>query len=320
MHSSMLQEADIRILAGLQSPQSIDDISRQTGYSSGYVSDRIAHLATLDLVETRRGRSKQVRALRTPVLEAYKDLTSSYPAIDYASLISPSMLRVCWFLDEPTAVPAMVTRLTLRRRRIYQLLEALQARGFISKHGTQYVLTERQRGLATFAKVVIEYEHQHRAQSLAPTANAIWSAPHEALVVVSEATPGTAQGAFEHEENWFRTGLVRFADYGLEFFTTSPALYFYSELQKTLQAADFIAHMLVHKADTRNLSYCALLMVAVDVSSDDLRASASYFEIEETIEALVTLVENRERTPTESVTLPSWDEVASLAAQYGVSV
>lgn len=314
----MLAEADLRILTALRSPTSITELSGSTGYSQSYVSERISHLEKWDLVATTtRNRSKSVRALHTPVLEAYRDLTADNSHIDFPSLISPSMLRVCWFLDKPTSVRDIEPRLTLRRRRIYQLLEQLQTRGFITKHDDQYVLTDDLLGLARFAQTVVKYQHQHRVRTHPSTATVVWSAPHEALITT---TAETVQETFEDETDWYMSGLPRFADYGLEFFTAGPPPYFYSDVRDALTPADFISHTLLLDADTRNLSYCALLLIAADVSFGDLRSTATYYDIENTVDALITFVETHGDTRREDIQLPDWGEMTSLAAQYGVTV
>lgn len=317
----MLTESDFRILSALRSPQSITELSTTTDYSPGYVSERVAHLEEYDLVTTsRQTRAKHVRAFHTPILETYRTLATTNPHIDLPSLISPSMLRVCWFLDTPTPVSQMESWLTLRRRRIYQLLEQLQTRGLITKHDNKYVLTDDLQGLADLAQTVIAYDHQHRAQTHLPTAAVVWSAPHEALVTSTEDAADTMVDAFDDQEDWLLTGLPRFEDHDLEFFIAGPPPYFYSELRDTLQPVDFISHTLLLETDTRHLSYCALLLFAIDVSVEELRTVATYYGIEETVEALITFVETKGDIRREDVRFPDWSEMTSLAAQYEVSV
>ncbi|MFO8110594.1 MAG: winged helix-turn-helix domain-containing protein [Thermoplasmata archaeon] len=310
----MLLESDLRILSALNTPASISELSESTGYSISYVSERISHLEELELVAvSREGRSKKVRALPTKLLENYKDLTSRYLHIDFPSLISPSMLQVCWFLDKPTDVSHMKSKLELRRRRIYQLLEKLQTRGFITKQKNKYSITGRMNGIVRFAQTVIQYEHQHRTDTYIPGSRVIWSSPHESLVIPSE----------EYTENildkpdWYLTGIPRFSDYGLDFFTARPT-YFYSEISDKLTPAEIISHTLIEETDTRNLSYCALLMVSEDISFENLKRASVYYDIEEIVDALVTFVETKGETISDN--LPDWQGFKSLAKQYGVTL
>lgn len=114
------------------------------------------------------------------------------------------------------------------------------------------------------------------------------------------------------------TGLSRFADYSLEFFSAGSPPYFYSDRRDTLTPVDFIPHTLLLDADTRNLSYCALFLIAADVLFDELRSTATYYGIEDTVDALITFVETHGDTLHEDVQLPDWAEMTSLATQYGV--
>jgi len=308
----MLSESDLRILSALNTPASISELSESTGYSISYVSERISDLEELELVAvSREGRSKKVRALPTKLLENYKDLTSRHPHLDFPSLISPSMLQVCWFLDKPTDVNHITSKLELQRRRIYLLLEKLQTRGFITKRKNKYLITDRMSGIVRFAQTVIQYEHQHRSDSSIPGSRVIWSSPHESLIIPAE----------EYTDNildkpgWYLTGLPLFSDYDLNFFATRPT-YFYTDLRDRLTPVDIISHTLIVEADNRNLSYCALLMVSENISSEDLKSASLYYDIEETMEALVTFVETKGETTSDE--LPEWQEFKSLAKQYGV--
>lgn len=317
----MIAEVDLRILSTLTSPHTVTELSNSTDYSSSYISERVSHLEEHDLVTTtRQNHAKQIQAFSTPVLEAYRDLMADNPHIDFPSLISPSMLQVCWFLDAPTTVNEMEPKLTLRRRRIYQLLDQLQSRGLITKHDNQYVLTDNLQGLAEFAHAVIKYDHQHCAQTYFPAVTVVWCAPHEALIMTpTDATEDVVE-AFEEQTDWHMTGLPRFEEHGLEFFIAGAPPHFYSELDHTLTPADLICHTLKLDADTRNLSYCALLLVATDISYEDLRGAAEYYGIKETVDALITFVETKGGTRRQGIRLPDWSEMTSLASQYGVPV
>lgn len=320
----MLGEADLRILTALTTPKTITGLSDTTGYSRGYVSERVSYLENYNLVTTTRdNHAKQVRALQTPVLETYRELAASHSHVDFPSLLSPSMLRVCWFLDTPTAVIDIQPRVTLRRRRIYQLLETLQQRGLIVKTKNMYAFPDDLVPLARFAQAVIKHEHRHRAQSLLPDAVVAWSAPHEALITTTgDVDVGQIMETLTDREHWQLAGLPRFEEYGLEFFIAGTPPMFYSELRDDLTPSDFICHTLLLEADTRHLSYCALLMLAADVDAEDLDAAATRYGIDDIVDALVEFVETHGETMPEMdhLRLPDWSEMTTLASQYGVSV
>jgi predicted transcriptional regulator len=317
----MLTEADLRLLTSIRFPMSISELSNSTEYSSSYVSERVTHLEELGLVmTTRQNREKQVRTVQTPVYEALQALSANHPHIDFPSIISPSMLRVCWFLDQPTAVSEIAPHVTLKRRRIYQLLEDLISRGFITKHEDRYALTDELTGLAEFAQTVIRYEHQQRARLLLAAATVVWSGPNEALITAQGESHDTIGNRFESQENWSLTGIPRFRDFGLELFAAGPPHYFYSELRDEVTVEDVIAHTLLAEADTRNLSYCAVLVAAGDLSRDELREAAWYYRIEGTVETLIRFVETNGESRPDEARYPQWEDVTSLASQYGVTV
>ncbi len=303
----MLTESDLRILTALNSPTSITELSDITGYSVSYVSERVNHLQNIEMVTlTRSDRCKEIRALPTTVLETYKDLTTTHSHIDFPSLISPSMLQVCWFLDEPVTVTQIESHLKLHRRRIYQLLEKLQYRGLIKKENSEFVITDRMKGLVQFAKTVID--HKHKVET--PTQRIVWSSPHEYLMIPMNEKP-------PNKKDYQPTGIQRFSDYDLDFFTTKP-IYFYSEIREKLSLVDLISHSLIVEADTRNMSYCALLMIYKNISYEDLKKASNYYGIEETIDKLIKFVETRGKNRTEN--LPEWQEIKKLSEQYEVDL
>lgn len=318
----MLGEADFRMLDALHAPKSITELADEIGYSPGYVSERVARLEDAGLVVTRReNRAKQVRALPTRVLDAYRNLVAAHPHVDFPSLLSPSMLRVCWFLDTPTRVRDLAARLTLQRRRIYQLLDALQSRGLLAERDDSYALPDDVTDLVRFARVVVDHEHQRRVDAVLPGATVAWSAPHEALVsTVGVLDAGDVVDAVEDREHWHLTGLPRFEEYGLEFFVAGPPPCFYSELVGTLGPADLVAHTLALDTDSRRLSYCALLLAVADVPSDEARTTAARYGVEETVDALVTFLETTGETREDAVELLDWAEMTALADQYGVAL
>jgi DNA-binding MarR family transcriptional regulator len=317
----MLTEVDLRVLSALQTPASLSELADTTDYSAGYLSERISHLEELDLVTTtRKNRTKIVRVVHTSVLDAFRRLTVEHPHIDIPSLISPSMLKVCWFLDRPTGVSEIEPYVPFQRRRIYQLLDNLQSRGLLVKRDNRYVLTPRIRGLASFAQTVSRYEHQHRAEAHAGTATIIWSGPNEALAAINGESADVIASQSKGGGSWEQTGLPRFHEYGLDFFISEAPLYFYSDVRETIIVEDIICHTLLAETDTRNLSYCALLLLAEDVARDTLHELARYYRIEETIDALTTFVGTAGNVHPEHGRLPEWDNVTSLADQYGVTV
>ncbi len=310
----MLSEIEMRIITKAISSRSVSELSESTGYCISYVSERVSYLESLGLVKTTlRNRRKMVQTLHTSVFDAYKDLRSSYPHIDFHSMISPSLLQVCWFLDKPTSVKFMEDRLRLKRRRIYQILEELQSRGFVKRYGDRYVITERLHAFADFVRTVIRYEKQRDMEIRIPSASVIWSAPHESILSIGELED------HQMKHDLILTGLPRFSEHGLNFFTAGPSLYFHSDIREQLTPMDHLSHVLMADADTRDLSYCVLFYMKSGISPEELRRTSKYYGIEKMVDALTTFVETRGRKRSEEMPLPDRDEMMSLAKQYEVN-
>jgi hypothetical protein len=353
----MLTETEWRLLDAAVDEPTMGELADRLSRSSGRISQVVSELRDRQLVVIERdGRAKRVFPAATTVFEEYQTLAGAHSHIDFAELLSPTVLRVCWFLATPTPVVDMTPYLTVSRERIYQVLRTLQQRGVARKDGQQYALVEDLLGVHDLAVAAVRHEHRVRLQAVAPYARLRWAAPHEALAAAGDEPAGGGAeggegGGLAEDTAWTLTGLPRFGDYGLDFFQGQPPTYYWSELAEPSATATsatvseaggveekegdaagseeqslplapeaLICHTLLLDAGPRRAGYAALLAAATDIDTDRLRQLGRYYGVSELIDGLCRFrsLPPAERTREAVAPFPDQDRFADLAAQYGV--
>jgi hypothetical protein len=316
----MLTETEWRLLDAAVDEPTMGKLADRLSKSPGRISQVVSDLRDRRLVVVERdGRAKRVFPAATSVFDQYQTLAGEHSHIDFPALLSPTVLRVGWFLATPTPVAEVAPYLTVSRERIYQVLQTLQQRGLVRKDDQQYALVEDLLGVHDLAVVAVRHEHRVRLQAVDSYARLRWAAPHEALAAAGGDAP-TSEGEMGHEDSglathpeWTLTGLPRFGDYGLDFIQGQPPTYFWSELdapsaavagapdsggepatasdeakgdadhegagQRRLAPEALICHTLLLDADPRRAGYAALLAAITDIDTDRLRRLGRYYGV-----------------------------------------
>ncbi|MFC6964030.1 MarR family winged helix-turn-helix transcriptional regulator [Halocatena marina] len=294
------------------------ELATKTAYSKTHLYDILDELLTAGLLTETRGPNNQrrVRVTHHPVVEAYRNLRSKLSHVDWTELLSPAILRVCWYLDEPRRATEIAARLEITRQGVHNALSPLKHRAMLSPTGPEYGLSEDLSPLLEFARSVVSYEHRSRVREIAPSATIAWCDPKRALVRV-QSPDDTA--ALQSAADWQLTGLARFQEYELQFFLGGEPAFWYT-LDEVLTPAEVMCHTLVLDSDSRRVSYSMLLIEKLDIDQDTLTETATWYDLETTVAAMYRSLRGTFDTPDDlSVPLPSESEYMALKEQYGVT-
>jgi DNA-binding MarR family transcriptional regulator len=316
----MISKAGLAVIDALSTGREATpvDLATETGYSQAHIYEVLDDLLDAGLLVERRGpnNQRQVRVADHPVIEAYRTLQSELSHVEWADLLSPATLQVCWFLDEPRRVSEIAERLEITRQGVHKALSPLKHRVMLSPSGPEYAVSEDLAPLLAFAQAVVTHEHRTRARELAPSATVEWCDPKRALVRVQ--TTEDADTLLDAPE-WQVTGLGRFEEYGLQFFLAGEPAFWYAP-DEELTPADVVCHTLVLDSGSRRVSYAMLLIEKLDIDQETLTDTAAWYDLESTIaamyQALQEGVEDADELP---VVLPSESEFMALKEQYGVA-
>jgi len=315
----MLTKAGLAVIDALHTGREATaaDLAADTEYSQAHLYDVLDELLEAGLLDEHRGPNNQriVRVTNHPIVEAYRTLQSDLGHVEWADLLSPGTLRVCWYLDEPRRVAEIAERLDRTRQAVHKALSPLKHRAMLSPAGPEYALSEEVAPLLAFARAVVVHEHRSRVRALAPSAVVEWCDPTRALVRVqtSEDT-----NALKDASEWQLTGLAQFSEYGLQFFLGGEPAFWYAP-DADLSPAEVVCHTLVLDSGSRRVSYAMLLIEQVGIDQATVLDTAQWYDLESTVTTMYRPLQGTFDTAAESpVVLPSEAEYTALKEQYGV--
>lgn len=316
----MVSQAGLAVIDALRTGREATpaDLATETEYSQAHIYEVLDELLDAGLLVERRGPNNQrhVRVADHPVVEAYRTLQSELGHVEWAGLLSPATLRVCWFLDKPRRVTAIADRLNVTRQGVHTALSPLKNRSMLSPSGPDYAASKDLAPLVSFAQAVVTYEHRTRAREIAPSATVEWCDPKRALVRVQTTEDADA---LLDATDWQLTGLGRFEEYGLQFLLAGEPAFWYAP-EEELRPADVVCHTLVLDSGPRRVSYAMLLIEQRDIDQETLTDAATWYDLRPTVDAMYRALQGEfSESAALGVVLPSESEYMALKEQYGVA-
>jgi len=136
---TVISKAGIAVIDALSTGREATpvDLATETGYSQTHIYEVLDDLLVAGLLVERRGPNNQrkVRVADHPVIEAYRTLQSELSHVEWADLLSPAALKVCWFLDEPVEYPRLQSDSGLLDKGVHKALSPLKNRAMLSPSG-----------------------------------------------------------------------------------------------------------------------------------------------------------------------------------------
>jgi DNA-binding MarR family transcriptional regulator len=302
----MLSKGELEVLAGMEDPLTISELAMEIGYSKSYVSRQVTSLIDKELVVVvEDGRRKVVEPSKVEPVRVYRDLVQQYPHVDFPELLAGKAISILYYLDDSITVGELADRTGNYRNTVNRIINRFQNRGMLAKDGSKYYLNESFQLLGRFARALVT--HLHIVDSPVGSGTILWESPSEYLLQTT---------AEIDDDRYHLTGPRKFSEYELPLMTTDRRHYFYTERQETLTPEDVACHMLLIDDGARQQGYCLLLLARTDV--DLLRDRATHYEIEDTIEDLLTYLDTDGKQAPEG--LPRWSDFERMAADYGVNV
>lgn len=313
----MLTKGAISVLETLttRADATPSEIAKQTRYHRSYIYEVLDALQAAGIITERREAHNQRRVTLSndAVSDTYKQLRHAYAHVDWPELLSPSSLRVCWYLDEPRRIAWIAAELGLTPQRVTEILQPFKRRGMLDPDGPDYALVEELVPLLEFARAVVKRTHQLRADEVAPTGTIVWLDPRRILLQPhSEAD----REALRDHDDWELTGLARHREYGLEFHLPREPLFWYDPVSG-FSRADLVCHTLLSGADTRHTGFAMLLVEAAEIAPEVLVETARRYDLGEDVESLTLAVrEGLEALPETTRSFPVADEYAEWRQLY----
>ena len=314
----MLSSAGLAVLGVLHNGGAATpaELAVATEHSQKHLYEVLDTLMSAGILTESRGNKNQRRVQVTehPVVEAYRALQANLGHVDWAALLSPATIRVCWYLDEPRRVTEIASRLDITRQGVYNALNPLKGRALLSPSGPKYALSAELDPLLGFVRAVVRHDHHQRLQDCAPSALIEWCDPKRALVSVQ--TPDDTD-ALQSASEWQLTGLARFQEYGLQFYLGGEPAFWYGP-DAELTPAQVVCHTLIRDHGSRHVSYGMVLCAHLDLDRETMVDTARWYNLEPVVTAMYRALDGDFDISTD-IPLPSKREFVALKEQYGVA-
>jgi len=304
----MLTETELRILGILEvgEGKSVADITEALESDEGHISRVVGKLERKRLVETERGRRKNVRLRDSKAMEIYRRVRENHTHVDFSEILKGKAVPVLYCLGERRKVSEIAEETGIHRTTVYRLVRKLLQRGIIRKENSGYVLKEEFIELNSFAE---EYVHHLHMNMSGKEYTILWESLDEFLVQSKEEI---------EENNFLVTGPGLFESFGIPLLTKGRKHYLYTEGTEEVTPREIVCHMLLIDSGTRYQSYCMLLIIKEDLEPGELIEEAEKYGLVEVVESMNSYLESKgeEKRPEQ----PEWKELEKLAEEYGVSL
>jgi len=308
----MIGERELRVISDLGSPKYLQELAEDLDYREDTVSETLGVLEKVDLVRKKRTAQGTIaEPSDARCIEIFQSLTGSNPHIDFPDLLTKSMLNVLYYLssENPWTATELAERTGHARATIYRNLRTLTNRAMVLKDRSQYRLSEKFEELHRFAYELRHHIHRVKIKRDVGNGALVWESHKEFLL--------RTESEVDHSV-YHRTGLDAFAEYGLQFFTTSEHYYFYSEERNSLTPADLVCHLLLIENDSRHRKYVLLLIAEAGLSHEGVEEAANYYGIEDIVLPLLRFLSTEEEGDSDRT--PRWEEFKELASEYEVEL
>ncbi len=306
----MYTEAELRVIATLDSGSSISELAEDLDQSVNYVSELVERVEAKGLVHTyRSGKTKRVQRSDAKAVELFDTFVQQYSHIPFPELLDGSTLRVLYYLDSPRLATDLADLVGVHRSTVHRALSPLQNRGIVYKSDGKYVVNDEFEGLVALAQEFAHLRNRTRVEDHVDSYTILWESPEAFLVQTNNVI---------ESDGFVITGPERFQMFDIPLLARKRRYYLYSESKSDISAAELCCHMLVIDDGTRTRSYCLLLLKSESVDRDEALAFAEIYGVDTVVSDLFSYLDTKGEKRADR--LPTWSEFRELADEYEVAV
>jgi len=286
--------------------QSFLQIKRLLQIKSAYLSRSLKKLQQKGIIQTiAEGNRKNAYFSETKHASLLRDLVLSYDFMDWENILCGKSIEILFqTLDDGDLSSFSAATL-------WRYLKELKARGIITETHNGYQINARFSILVDFLKEYERYFANKIAKTLSENSIILWQKNMKFLVRVPKSTEAPS-GDFQ------KTATSIFPMYDLMLFSEFD-VYFYSTTKETIKPEDAVLHMLlIEPGNVRYSTYALLLLKKTEKQIDKtyLIREAERLGLENQVGDILEFLQTHIRH--EGQPLPTWDDFAEKARDYGV--
>jgi DNA-binding transcriptional ArsR family regulator len=297
-----LTRTELEILSELaRSPATISKLAEQIGKSPSLVKEAAENLQKKGFTELeRQGNKRIIRLSQNKHAQLLRDLILSYPHISWKDILSfSSILPLLKLEDAGTG--------TLSRTTEWRALRNMMSHGIIIQDDEGSRINPRFQKLKEFIQEFRDYNNSTIAKHASPEAVIVWNKGTEFIIRV----PGRTKIS---DPRFKPTATTAIPEYGIPLISTTK-YFLFSPLLRNLRPEDILLHSLLIDGVT-NTTYALILMAKKRLDRRYLLKKAEAYKLRDRVEAMLTFLETHQAKANAS--LPTWDEFAERARDYGV--
>ena len=251
-----------------------------------------------------KGAKKQVSFSDTKHAILLKNLLSIYDYVDWENVLKGKAIEILFQVltdsDKLTAVP---------RNTLWRYMKDFKSRGIIQ----ECKVNPQFRGLSEFLEEYQSFFAKKMANEFSDNSVILWQREMEFLIRTPKAVKAPTRA-------FHKTATSIFSVYDLPLFSEFD-IYFYSTTKKSITPEDAILHtLLLEPGNVRYSTYALLLLKKTEKQIDKtyLLREAEHFGLETQVKVMLEFLQTHIRP--EGQPLPTWDDFAGKARDYGVMV
>lgn len=299
---------EVKALRGLTaSPLSVTKLAQAIGKKQPTATEVLRRLAEKGIVTlTRMGMQKVARVADTKHAVLLRDILQKEVYIPWESLLSYSSMDVLFDAVSNGSTLGRLPKVTL-----WRTLRNLMAHGILVETDGKCSINDRHRELAEFVKEFQSYLASKLVERVAPKqAVVVWRSGFEFILRVP-------LGIKVDEEQFQRTALSRFAEFSVPLISDYD--YYFHGQSKDLSLEGVVLHALL--IERNNLGYITYSLILMRknmhrINEQKLIAKAEALGLEKQVGAMLHFLKTKERV--QGATLPTFEEFAAKASEYGV--
>ena len=251
-----------------------------------------------------KGAKKQVSFSDTKHAILLKNLLSIYDYVDWENVLKGKAIEILFQVltdsDKLTAVP---------RNTLWRYMKDFKSRGIIQ----ECKVNPQFRGLSEFLEEYQSFFAKKMANEFSDNSVILWQREMEFLIRTPKSVKAPTRA-------FHKTATSIFSVYDLPLFSEFD-IYFYSTTKKSITPEDAILHtLLLEPGNVRYSTYALLLLKKTEKQIDKtyLLREAEHFGLETQVKGMLEFLQTHIRP--EGQPLPTWDDFAGKARDYGVMV